>query len=748
MPYNLTFDSNPQFSPSSNNQPNVQDWAFSPLSPINVSHVIGESLPADDDITCTIKDYLAENTNPDYEFYVKHIVTQQNPQQNLPDMIALSGNINDATGDGFLLTSANLEQVVTVSFQNLQLVPEGNYGNVIGFQVYRKNTATSEIVLHDVRFFQINIAVANGDPFSITPGNLTFVYVDGTGTNAAQSLEITATGAFSIYVKSYLTLSGGNLVDEGIVEYWLPGPGTTKKYTGTNSQTVSIDANSALDEFDQGYYNSQLKYDNGTLFQTLDIQTIVFDTEETITTPESLEFSAVKGFTEAESQQLSIVSPYPFTISAPSWLNLSQSSGTYFLDIDVVPLLSENLSEGVYEGNIVITANSQDYLVPIVHTVVDSVDLGMVEDGINFTDDLDTITRIYNEQANQLVIILNMTTYDYNSLVERNKELRYKIPMFNNKGEFYVGRTLKKLMAELISLSSIDFENFQNLIPTDTLVFLRPYYKPAKVDLEITFLNTITEQGIANLRYNNLEFLKGRKPLKSFPRTAILNYHAEPLRVTPNSVALLNFYKTETHFFRIYKNGDFHEALPHSIITTHNVWLFKYAFRDYDPGDVVEIRIYKTTSGPIPEGYYDDYNNYVSQKYIVLPPGKRSYHVAWEDEYGVLDMMEFTGDIAFKMGYDNNIIKDYKSFKESLRKTDSKRTQNVVINTGFLLQENPKRLDSLLSSKRAWIMDKGNDPVALIPDTTVLNNYDSDQELYAFDVEFQINLNNDNKINS
>ena len=75
-----------------------------------------------------------------------------------------------------------------------------------------------------------------------------------------------------------------------------------------------------------------------------------------------------------------------------------------------------------------------------------------------------------------------------NSLVERNKELRYKIPMFNNKGEFYVGRTLKKLMAELISLSSIDFENFQNLIPTDTLVFLRPYYKPAKVDLEITFL--------------------------------------------------------------------------------------------------------------------------------------------------------------------------------------------------------------------------------------------------------------------
>lgn len=747
MPYNLNFDNNPQFSPSSNNQPNVQDWSFSPISPINVSHIIGEALPSDIDITCTIKDYLAENTNPDNEFYVKHIVSQQNPQQNLPDMIGLSGNIEDATGDGFLLTTVNLEQIVTLTFQNLQIVPEGNYSNIIGFQVFRKNTATSEIELFDVRFFQVNIAVANGDPFIITPGNLTFVYVEGLGTNAAQSLEITATGNFTIYVKSYFTLSGGNLVDEGIVDYWLFGEGETRKYTGSNSQIVSIDANSVLDAFNVGYYNSELKYDNGTLFGSVQIQTIVFDTDETTVTPTNLEFSAVKGFTEAVAQQISIVSPYPFTISAPSWLTLSQSSGTYFLDVDVVPLLSENLSEGTYQGNIVITANGQDYLLPVIHTVVDSVDLGIAEDAINFTDDLNTITRIYNEAANQLSIILDITTYDYNSLVERTKELRYKIALFNNKGEFFVGRTIKKIMAELTSLSKIDFETFQNLIPFDDVALLRPYYKPAKVNLQITFLNTITQQGIANLVYNNLEFLKGRKPLKSFPRTAILNYHGEPLRVTPKSIGLLNFYKTENHFFRIYKNGEYYTALPNTI-SNHTVWLYMHRFSDYSPGDVIEFRIYKMHSGPIPSGFYDDEANFVSQKYIMLPEGKRSYHIAWEDEYGVLDMMEFTGDIAFKMGYENNIIKDYKSFKESLRKTDSKRMQNVVINTGFLLQENPKRLDSLLSSKRAWIMDETNDAIALIPDTSSLNNYDSDQELYAYDVEFQIVLNNDNKINS
>lgn len=755
MPYNLTFSGSPQFSPTTNNQPNVQDWAFSPISPIQVNHVIGEALPSDIDITCAIKDYVTESAfigedivfDTNYEFYVKHSVTQINPQQNVPQMISLSGNINDATGDGFLLSQSNLQQVVTVSFQNLQIVPEGNYGNIIAFRVFKKNLTTSQIVLHDVRFFQINITVANGDPFMIVPDRLTFVYVGGSGTDAPQSLEITATGAFTIYVKSYITLSGGNLVDAGIVDYWLPGPGTTRKYTGTNSQTVAIDANNLLEDFDQGYYNSQLKYDNGILFQDVDIQTIVFDSDETTITPSNLEFSAVRGFSEALPQTISIASPYSFTITAPSWLTISQNSETYFLDLNVVPLLSENLSEGVYEGNIIVTANGVDYLVPVIHTVVDTVDLGMSEDGINFTDDFNTITRIYNELANELSIVLGISTYDYNSDVERYKELRYKIPVFNNKGEFFVGRTVKKLMAELMELSTINFENFQNIFPLDPVLFFRPYYKPSNVNLEITFINTATQEAIGSLNYNNLGFLKGRKPLKSFPYTAILNYHAEPLRVTPRSVALLNFYKTQTHFIRIYKNGNYHTGVPHNF-TNHNVWMFKYAFRDYVPGDVVEIRVYKNNNGGVPEGYYDDASNFVSQTYIVCPEGKRSYHIAWEDEYGVLDMMEFTGDISFKMGYENNIIKDYKSFKESLRKTDSRRSQNVIINTGFLLQENPKRLDSLLASKRAWIMDKGNDAIALVPDTSVLNNYDSDQELYAYDVEFQINLNNDYKINS
>ena len=100
------------------------------------------------------------------------------------------------------------------------------------------------------------------------------------------------------------------------------------------------------------------------------------------------------------------------------------------------------------------------------------------------------------------------------------------------------------------------------------------------------------------------------------------------------------------------------------------------------------------------------------------------------------------------MAYENNTVTNYKEFKEFLRKIDSRRSQSVTINTGFILQENTKRLDSLLNAKRAWIMSENNEAVALIPNTKELVNYDSDQELYGYDVQFNINLNNDNKVNS
>lgn len=740
MPYNIVLDPDQSYSPSSNNNPNLQDWAFNP-SPISVSHSIGEAAPASIVVSTTIRDYLAEDLSGDFIYYIKNRVGVPVTNEQVPDLISLSGVISSATGDGYMLSTTNTNVDVTLSFINMQVVPPGQYVIPIIFEVYRKDI--NDIVsIFGFRSFNVTINVFDGIPFSVTPENLTLVYVKGSGGSANQNLVITATGAFTVLVKPYITLSGGNLVDGG-----LTSAGDFREYTGLDSQTIVASANTLLESYAQGFYN-ELAFFTATdvNFNPILLRTIVFDTDEAVIVPEQLEFFAVRGFSEAEPQVLNIVSPYAFTITAPSWLTVSPNSGTYELNASVLPILAQNLSAGVYEGIIAITANSIEYTVAVTYTITDTVQLGMDEDAINFTDDFATITRFFNQPEYKINLKLTIKYYQYNTDVSQTKVLAYKLALFNSRTEFFVGRTLNNIMAELEALSQTPISILSVIESQDNTVF-NAYYKPSEINLQVDFIHANDELLNRSITYQDIKFLKGRKPIKVFPNTAVLNYYAEPLRVTPKSFVFFNFYKTENHGIRIYKNGILDNVKGHAV-GNDSVWLFKYQMNNCAPGDVVEIRIYKMVSGAIDSDFYDNAANYVSQKYIVFPEGKRSYHVAWENEHGVLDLMEFTGDISYNMGYENNIVKNYRDFKEYLRKIDSRRTQSVVINTGFVLQENPKRLDSLLNAKRAWIMYENEPAIALVPDTKSLANYDSDQGLYAYDVEFQINLNNDYKVNS
>lgn len=739
MPYNLVLDQNPSFSPTTNNDPVVSDWVFDPAAPIDITYTIGASNPATVTIAAIIKDYLA--VNPDYNYYIKQRVGS-NSVSGLPTVLSLSGDIDDTTNpNGYLLTSANLNVDVIVSFINMQLLEEGSFSTTLFFDIYRQGS-NGIVQIYGFKSFVFNFNILAGSTFQIIPTDVTLVYVHGVGTLAPQTLNIEATGNFTLAVQSYITLTGGNLIDQGLVNN-----GYARQYTGSGSQSFLIDANSDLEDLEAGYYTSLLKYNNGVLFKTVNIQTVVFETDEAQINPSSFEFSAIKGFTEAEAQNLTVVSPYPITLQLPVWLTSGVTEGDYSIEASIVPILSENLSAGVYEDNIIVTANGVDYLVPVMHTVYETVFLGINPDEINYTDDYNTITRFFQSQDYKIDFGLSINHYKHNSETAILKELSYKLALFNNTTEFFVGRTLNNIMAELDDLDSINFNNFEASLPQDYISFFRQYYKPAEINLQVDFIHQTDELLNGSLEFSNLLFIKGRKPLKSFPNTAILNYYAEPIRVTPSSLALFNFYKTENHELLIYKNGELLRTIPHAV-GNHSLFMYRHKFKSDTPGDVIEIRLYRNSNEEQDEAFYSNEDNYISQKYIVFPYGKQSYHIAWEDEYDCLSLLEFTGDITFKMGYENNTVNNYKEFREYLRKIDSRRSQSVSINTGFLLSNNPKELDSLLNAKRAWIMSHNSEPVALVPSTEELTNYDSDQELYAFDVEFQINLNNDNKVNS
>ena len=82
---------------------------------------------------------------------------------------------------------------------------------------------------------------------------------------------------------------------------------------------------------------------------------------------------------------------------------------------------------------------------------------------------------------------------------------------------------------------------------------------------------------------------------------------------------------------------------------------------------------------------------------------------------------------------------------DALYKYPSKtEVQNITINTGFIPKDNQYYIDLIIRSRKAWLLNNNTEPlVELVAQTKELTNTDSDQELYAYDVTFQINRTHD-----
>jgi hypothetical protein len=743
MPYNINLAPIQSYSISSENGLAFIDWSFDP-EVFRIDYLQGSANLSSVDVATIIKDYLALDTSGDTYHITDILFVATSSVNTLP--IIISGEIMSAiTADpvlGYEITNINLEVTTTVSFQDLGLLPEGLHSYNINFLVQRKNFL-GELYFVAIKTLVVHINVVSPGTVVIGSPALTFAHIIGEALPAAQTIEIQASGSFSISVNdANYFYSGGNLVDVG-----LDPSGSIRNYTGSGSQTILINLKSGIDNLEVGVHTNFIKLTGPNNIKFRPIFLYIFSENSANIIPEGLEFMAIKNVEEAEPQNIQITCPGAISVSGPLWLTIFDANGDFANTSIIKPVLSNNLSAGVYEGFISVNANGIVYPVPVTYTITDNVSTGFIEDGINFTDDYNTISDFYNQQEFKVSLQLDVFSYNYESLFPDLTNLTYALGLFNNRADFFIGRSLNNIMAELEDLQSINLGNLENFLPDDASNFVRTYYKPAQLDFRVEFVH----QNDANLNeefiYRNILFIKGRKPLKTFRNTAILNYHLEPLRVTPKSIALLNYYKTENHEVRIYRNGEL-ELTFGQFVFSDTLFARRLLFNNYTPGDVIEARIYRDLETDVSAIFYENEANYISQKYIVFPEGKQSYHIGWEDEYGCLDLMEFTGDIAFEMGYESNVIKGYKRFKEYLRKIDSRRSQDLSINTGFVLKENPKRLDSLVNSERAWLFSGSEDGIPLVPFTKGLPNYDSDRELYSYEIEFKINLNNDNKINS
>lgn len=741
MAVNLTLAEVQEYSSTSNNSAQFLEWSFDPQPVLTVNYFQGNTIPSDIDIATIIKDYIALEPTDDYSnFYIKSSIVFPFVNNQTQQVLALSGEIADAADPGYEITNeASLEVTNTIEFTGLASLLPGVYNVAIVFKAFKKHSVTDELVFIEGISFKIKVNIVAQNGIIASPESMHFDHIAEEDLPAAQDLEVECYNPFTVTVKDIFDLTGTGLTLSSTSEGY-------KTYSGSNTTTISVALNEDVEDYDIGYHPFVLAFAVGNIHYLVPLSVQVWETAELLLTPSAFEFFAIKNILEAQSQQLHAIGPGTYTIESPYWLNVTPSSASGETTIQVKPLLSANLSPGDYQGNIIITHDETEYTIPVTHQVVEFVSLGASIDALNFTDDHDTISNFYMFNDYKLLLNLAVTYFNYGNTLSNEFTLPVKLAFFNYRTNYFIGRSIKNIMLELKQLSNINLTSFANQLANDSSMFIRNYYNPALVTLTAEFKHPSDTDQDETFVYENIKFVKGRKPLNAFPKTAILNYEQDIMRVTKNSVALFNFYKEEPHQLRVFKNGELDEALNHHP-GVNRLFAFKKTFENYTIGDVIEIRLHKNIDATVNDAWYNNQANYISRKYIVIPESnKGSYHIAWEDEYGVVDCMEFIGAITFGSSYESNTIKNYENFLETLRKIESKRGQTVVCNTGGIFKQNTKTIDSLLDSKRAWIISKKDETeIDLVPIGKNLSGYDSERELYSYDVEFQINEKNDHK---
>ena len=718
------------------NTPAIEDWSFSPDIPIETNYFMGDTSPSDISLSVTIRDYLTQFGDDYPEYYLKPFVIDA-PTGSFN---TFTGDVPEATGDGYLLSALNLDTTITIGFQNLNLASEGTVSSELLLNLNGKDAAGNVIFIESKSIF-VKTNIINLNNIFVTPQTIPFGHVLNETLPAAKPFNVYCNSVYVLRVDEAFTITSPAITNTSNLS-------GTNIYTASGNGEFNIVPNSLINNKPIGINNYQIKISKTGDIKYVDIPFNLFEEHFIEYSPSSLEYFAIKEIEEAQVQYLNVSSSGTFNITFPDFLQNEDVTQLYAFNspLPIVPLNTSNLSAGIYLGNIIITFNSVDYFIPIKYTVAETIVHELNENGINFTESHNTIASFFYSDDYRVKINYLATLYSYGFGFPEIAELDYSLSLFNNRVSEFIGQRIRNIMNELDNLNSIALNSFQDANVQDASLFIRALYKPTELSMAIDFYNTNTSEIDETLNFIALNFLAGRKPKKHFANTAILSYSAPEIKVTVNSEMLLSFYKNQSHGIRIYKNGVLETVKNHNI-SAPGTYVYKHKFDNYSQGDCVEIRIYKNETSDVDSAWYNNIENYISQKYVVFPEEDNSCHIIWENEYEALSSLEFTGSLTLGTGRQATTRKIYKDFVEVIAKERIEKNQSITINTGHILKGSAILIDELADAKRAWVIFKDQkQPISLVPKNNELVLSDTDTDLYTYEVEFEINFNNENEI--
>ena len=730
--YNISLSAAQAFNNNPASKAPQTGWIFSPPSPYTIYSFIGNPMPPDLTIQSFIKDYIfSMGTNTYTDFYVKMSIAHPVLNGQRVPMFDISGPIADATGDGYHLTQANLDVDHILDFDFINF-PAGNYRAQILFLVYGKIEDFFFEFIETVRFNVDLVRLNVGDIYITPAGAVEMHYLLGGALPSSVSRNLYVNGAFTVTVGDHIALSGGNLVLVSDID-------GIKTYSGSGNQTINFTLESSINSLpDPGdLYEVQALFNVPTMILAVDVKIHLYEAGNNRVFPESLRFTSIKGVLEAPYQSFTIEGFGAFTITHPNWLELEGSaSGNNTTTKNIKPIHSDNLNPGFYSGKIKVVFASENYFINVLLEVVDSLQSGFSKTGINFTKDRDGISTIYGNNDNKVQLLMSIESYFYNSSESKILPADFTKGIFNGLSDFWLGDIAHKAMPSLKKLTDIGFRFFQNPGGGADLFGYKvfKYYNPAKIYFLMKYLNRETGDQVGpSKEYHDIQFLKGRKPKRFFSSFGIVDFKESPIRVTKKSFTLLPVFRNNSmSLIEIYRNGILYKKI-YPDRGSAQLFGVQLSFAPFSQGDMIEARVVNLTT-------QEDENPNFSQYYIVFPEGKKSYHLVWENEHGILEAFEFTGDYEFKSEHKGVIARSFERYLEYTEKVATERTVQFSANTGWILKSNQERIDSLADANRAWIVfTEDREPIQLVPNDSKLTNVDSDAGTYQYDVAFTIN---------
>lgn len=301
-------------------------------------------------------------------------------------------------------------------------------------------------------------------------------------------------------------------------------------------------------------------------------------------------------------------------------------------------------------------------------------------------------------------------TYDFFTNAVKEHFIPLKIVLFKGFAKENLGQIIHRLM-----------QNFTTV--NDTLL----QYKEATLKITCSEILIADESVIRSGTSAEIPFIAGLS--RGITNLGFLDFNPAPNRVTKNSFAYLNILiPAGSYELRTFKNGTLVNttALPAS---TGVVICKKVLFSAYEKGDMIQyvIDVVGQTNALAPK-----------KTFILFPDNNHSNMIVWENEFLLQSAIECTGTASLIPEGEFQSQTVYVDLVERLEHLSSSKNVKLFINTGWLLFSDIDTVESLMRSKRAWLI-QGNDTISLRPISKKLPSKDLEEELIQYPLEFQIN---------